>query len=175
MIVKRTTVTLVFAFWTATMAVAEEKPMPPDLSGSYLCRATASAGIKFEPATKDWKSALFGVAKDALIVKVRFTGKTGKFSVLDLPFRIYKVNVNRFGEQSPWDTICYGERDEANKVDREFVEATGPAIRCTQISLNYWFNFQTKHFQYTYDGDYMDPQSGGNTPYVSVGLCEKVD
>ncbi|MCY1741445.1 hypothetical protein [Ensifer sp. SL37] len=152
----------------ASSAVAGDT-LPPDLSGSYLCKATASAGIRFDQTTNQWKSVSFNTENDAVLLKVKFTGKTGKYELLDSMYRLYDVRVKKFGEAGDGE-IC---SDWGSSKD--IVMATGRAIRCTQVAYNYWFNLGTRKFQIAYDGGYMDPDHNTNTPAITVGICDKID
>lgn len=151
----------------ATSAVADDA-LPRDISGSYLCKATASAGIRFDETSKQWKSAKFNVEGDSLLVKVKFTGQTGKFDFLDSAYRVYEVRVKQFGQP--------GEGNYCAEAGGEpQVRVSGTAIRCTQVFYDYWFNFETNKFQYAFDGGYMHTNMNTDTPAITVGVCDKVD
>ncbi|PLU02514.1 hypothetical protein [Sinorhizobium medicae] len=164
----------VIGLLTTTAALAEERPIPPDLSGSYYCKAMASAGIRFDKGADKWVSTTFSTDNDALLVKVEFTGRTGSYKELELPFRVYKVAVKPFGSTGEADG-CYQDADAVNNVEFGLVTASGSAIRCRQISHDFWFNFETKKYQMVFDGGYMGAPDNTDTPFITVGQCDKIN
>jgi pyruvate carboxylase len=51
-----------------TTALAEETQ--PDPSGTYLCKLTASAGLRLDIPSQTWSGTVFTVQNEALLVKV---------------------------------------------------------------------------------------------------------
>lgn len=162
--------TTIIALLLATTAVADDY-LPPDLTGSYLCKATASAGIWRDPSDKQWRSSTFK-ADNAMILKVRFTGKTGKYELLDMPYRLYEVSVKDFGSDGD-GMDCTVSNSEPGEYRR--VRSTNDAIRCSVFSTDYWFAVQRKRYQAVYDGGYMDAEENTDTPAIMVGVCDKID
>lgn len=154
----------------ATFAVADDN-LPPDLTGSYLCKVTASAGIRRDPSDNQWRSSTFK-ADNSTLLKVRFTGKTGKYELLDMPYRLYEVSVKDFGSEGDGMacTVSNSEPGEYRKV-----RSHNAAIRCSVFSTDYWFDLQRKRFQVVYDGGYMDAEENTDTPAIMVGVCDKID
>lgn len=162
--------TTIFALLFATTALADDE-LPPDLTGSYLCKATASAGIWRDPADKQWRSSTFK-ADNATILKVKFTGKTGKYEWSNMPYRLYEVSVKDFGSDGDGMacTASYRGPDEPRKV-----RSSNDAIRCSVFATDYWFAVQRKRYQAVYDGGYMDAEENTDTPAIMVGVCDKID
>lgn len=156
----------------ATSVSAESRPLPRDLSGSYFCKATASAGIRLNTDTGRWQSAQFKTENDNLILKIQATGETGELDFLPLKYRLYNVEVREFGSaEKGRECVDWG----APEKFRPNVRATGEAIRCTMPSFNYWFNLETKKYQMQFDGGYMGEDGNTDTPAITVGVCEQID
>jgi hypothetical protein len=162
--------TILVAVLCTTSAFADDE-LPPDLSGSYLCKATASAGIWRDPSDKQWRSSTFK-ADNATLLKVKFTGTTGKYELLDMPFRLYEVTVKDFGSDGDGFacTVSNSEPGEYRKV-----RSTNDAIRCSVFATDYWFALERKKYQAVYDGGYMHLEENTDTPAIMVGICDKVD
>lgn len=156
----------------ATGAQAQEtRPLPRDLTGSYICNVTESGGIRFDRESGKWRSARFNTDGKSFSVRVNATGETGKSAFLDTPFRYYRVNVEQFGEKSR-DTECSGYFNSTDTEGR--ISVSGAAIRCQQWPDRFWFNFDLNRFQMTHEGGYMS-ENDTTTPYVAVGVCAKVN
>lgn len=163
---------LYIAVWLclATTASAQEQ-VGKDFSGSYLCKTTASGGVA--PANGDtWRATTFNVTDDAYVIKVTDTHKTLVSLNSDVKARVYTVGVKQFGTQDK-PRNCFGR---SRGVEGAEVASIDGDMNCIYFSTDYMFDFKTMRFQTMFRGGYMDP-SGDNrdTPYVSVGKCEKID
>ncbi len=153
----------------ATAAHAQEQ-VGPDLSGSYLCKSIAAGGVSPEGGT--WKSTTFNVSDDIRVVKVTDSGKTADVELSNVKARVYQVNVKSFGEPDQKSSIfCYDRRRD---IERRHVASNDRTIRCSFIGTEYRFDFETMKFQSVFWGGYMHPDDT-DTPYVSVGKCEKIE
>lgn len=153
-----------------TSAMAAETP-PKDYRGSYLCKMTASAGIKFDEASQKWNSVLFDVKDMIYIVKVT-------------PHYEFKDGIAHAEPVGGFDNITVreleGKRDALlclsdNAVDRLKVSITSGYTSCASSSWKYWFNFETMKIQSDFTGGYMGTELDTDTPAVSVGTCQRID
>lgn len=163
---------LVIPVWLclATTASAEQKDAP-DLSGSYLCKATASSGIGIGNG-KEWRATIFDPTDESYIVKLTDTEKMVKNSFTVSKVRVYTVGVKKFGSKEEFDE-CWGS--PSGLYGNEVSSFDGD-MRCVAMSTNYWFNFDMMRFQIMFWGGYMDARGDNrDTPYISIGKCEKID
>lgn len=154
----------------ATAASAEKKDAP-DLSGSYLCKATASSGIGIGNG-KEWRATIFDVSNEAYIVKLTDAKKTIENAFTASKVRVYTVGVKKFGSKEEFED-CYGHDKGLDLME---VASFDGDMRCTFMSTTYRFNFDLMRFQTMFWGGYMDARGDNrDTPYISIGKCEKID
>ncbi|MDX0193223.1 hypothetical protein GOC06_06935 [Sinorhizobium meliloti] len=163
---------LVISAWLclATSASAQEN-VGPDYSGSYLCKTMASGGVA--PGKDNvWRSTTFNVTNDAYVVKITDTMKRQEEVFTDLKTRIYTVGVKQFGTQEKFRN-CYGRTPGLEGAEVASVDGD---MQCVFFGTDYLFDFKTMRFQMSFRGGYMDREANNrDTPYVSIGVCEKID
>ncbi|MGZ2442806.1 hypothetical protein [Sinorhizobium medicae] len=154
----------------ATAASAEQRDAP-DFSGSYLCKSMASGGVA--PGKDNvWRAVTFNVADHAYVVKVTDTRKTVTLSYEDVKARVYTVGVKEFGTQTD-PRNCYGR---GRGLEGAEVASADGEMNCVYIGTEYMFDFKRMRFQTMFRGGYMDRDTDNrDTPYVSIGICEKID
>lgn len=90
-----------------------------------------------------------------------------------MPYRVYEAVIQKFGtEDKPlncWDAT-------PNNGGRFDIRVFSDHLRCKIIGSEYNFNMKTGKLQVMFDGGYMDDwRESTDTPYVSLGKCEKID
>lgn len=154
-----------------TAALAEDAQ--PDPAGTYLCKLTASAGLRLDVPSQRWSGTVFNVQNEALLVKVFDTGKTGTYqTAVPMTYKKYTVSFKNFGSQ-----------DKARECVSSFlsgqfsseVPIMGGRLDCRFFGTQYRLDFGLKRIQINFDGAYLDDwKENQDTPYVAVGTCEKV-
>lgn len=163
---------LVIPVWLclATAASAEQREAP-DFSGSYLCKTTASSGIGIGTG-EEWRATIFDPTDESYVVKVTDTNKTLPISVTAEKVRVYTVGVKKFGAKEHF-YYCYGR---AQGLEDDEVAAFDGSMRCDFLNTEYSFNFNLMRFQIMFWSGYMDREADNrDTPYISIGKCEKID
>ncbi len=127
-----------------------------------------------DPNTKIWSATTFNVSEDAYTIKITDTGRSGiSEGILKTPYHVYEATVKKFGSnENPlqcWDfPLTKESRNDIHVVDNY--------LRCRIMSTEYNFNMKAKKFQVMFEGGYMDDwRENTDTPYVSVGKCDKID
>lgn len=156
---------------TACASVATAQTPEPDYSGSYLCKLTASAGLQLDAEAQTWKGVIFNVSNEALLMKVTATGKTGS-TALNPNYSLYGVSFKDFGSSGkPSECVSNFRSDKFSKD----VPIIGGHIECRFFGTTYRVDLQSNRIQLQFDGGYMDDwKENQDTPYVAVGVCEKV-
>ncbi len=142
-----------------------------DYSGSYLCKLTASAGLRLDQQSQTWNGVIFNVSQQSVLMKIEGTGQTGS-SKIHSSFGRYRIAFKDFGSQdAPLQCV-------SNYASPSFVREVpiiDGRIDCRAFSSHYQVNLTDKKIQIMFDGGYMDDwKENQDTPYVAVGLCEKV-
>lgn len=53
----------------------------PDYSGTYLCKLTASAGLKLNQRSKSWTGVIFNVSDATILMKIENSGQVGSSTI----------------------------------------------------------------------------------------------
>lgn len=142
-----------------------------DYSGSYLCKLTASAGLRLDQQAQTWNPVIFDVRSQSILVKIEATGMTGS-STIHPKFARHRVSFKDFGSKNA------PNRCVSNYASAKFLEEVpiiDGRIDCRAFSSHYQVNLTDKKIQIMFDGGYMDDwKENQDTPYVAVGVCEKV-
>ncbi|TCN32468.1 hypothetical protein [Sinorhizobium americanum] len=163
---------LVFSAWLCLAAAATaQEQVGADYSGSYLCKTIASGGVA--PGNGDaWRAATFNVTDEAYVIKVTDTHKTLALSYRDTKARVYTVGIKQFGTQEKVQN-CFGRSPDTGGAEVASIDGD---MNCIYFATDYIFDFKLMRFQIMFRGGYMDPDGGNrDTPFVSVGKCEKID
>ncbi|MCZ7890451.1 hypothetical protein O9X99_02055 [Agrobacterium salinitolerans] len=162
-------VVILCLFGTAVMA----EDAQPDPSGTYLCKLTASAGLRLDVPSQTWAGTVFNVRDEAILMKVVDTGKTGTYqTALTQTYKKYMVSFKAFGSQ-----------DKARECVSSFlsgqfsseVPIMGGRLDCRYFGTQYRVDYGLKRIQINFDGAFLDDwKENQDTPYVAVGTCEKV-
>lgn len=143
----------------------------PDYSGSFLCKLTASAGLRLDHQTQTWNPVIFDVRSQSILMKIEATGQTGS-STIHAEFGRYRISFKDFGSKDA-PLQCVSNYASANFL-REVPIIDG-RIDCRAFSSHYQVNLTDTKIQIMFDGGYMDDwKENQDTPYVAVGICEKV-
>lgn len=142
-----------------------------DYSGSYLCKLTASAGLRLNAQSQTWGGAIFDVNDSSLLMKISSTGKTGSSQIYK-EFGKYSVAIKDFGSTGKAQD-CVSNYASARFSDE--VPIIEGRLECNFFGTTYRVNLQTNRIQITFDGGYMDDwRENQDTPYIAVGVCDKV-
>lgn len=161
-----TTATILSACVSTTSAQAL-----PDYSGSYLCKLTASAGLRLDQQAQTWNPVIFDVRSQSILVKIEATGQTGS-STIQAAFGRYRVAFQDFGSTNA-QSRCVSNYASAKFLEE--VPIINGRIDCRAFNSHYQVNLTDKKIQIMFDGGYMDDwRENTDTPYVAVGVCEKV-
>jgi|GEM_PF-5492923 len=154
----------------ACMSTASAQTLQ-DYSGSYLCKLTASAGLRLDQQSQTWNGVIFNVAQQSILMKIEVTGQTGS-STIHAEFGRYRISFKDFGSKdAPLQCVS---NYAASKFVREVPVIDG-RIDCRAFSSHYQVNLPDRKIQIMFDGGYMDDwKENQDTPYVAVGVCEKV-
>jgi hypothetical protein len=157
----------------ATTSAAEDFPLSKDYSGSYLCKASASSGLRFDEQSGNWIPTPFNVDKVQYIVKVTDTGHTERLESIRQTDRLYNVTVKDFdGNGKTRD--CYNIR-ESGLGTRELIYISFGRAGCVYYGTDYIFDFENLKMQTMFRGGYMDPEKNTDTPYIELGKCQRID
>jgi hypothetical protein len=165
---------IVVAAWlaTATVAIAQNPVVGADYSGSYLCKTLAAGGVAPLGGGDVWQATTFDVSDDTYLVKVADTGKRIDNIFETAKERVYVVGVKKFGTKDE-SVNCYGK---SRRTEGAEVVSTDGEMNCVFIGTEYLFDFKTMRFQTMFRGGYMDgSETNRDTPYVSVGKCDKIE
>jgi hypothetical protein len=151
-------------------------------SGSYLCIPQASGGVRWDESRREWNGASFRVgADDQLILKINAVkSKEWESFGWKLSAMTYLAVVRKLGEGD--GVSCWGERERYQPADlvgygHIFMSPRGK-FRCEAHGnlTSYEFNLGTLRYIETYLAGFIDGKdTGGNTPFVSVGKCTRID
>jgi hypothetical protein len=143
----------------------------PDYSGSYLCKTMASAGLRLNPQTQTWNGVVFDPNATTTLMRIETTGETGSSSIHGR-FERYQISFKDFGSKNePFQCVS---NYASPKFVREVPIIDG-RIRCQSFGTTYLVDLNTNRLQLMFEGAYMDVWTENqDTPYVSVGVCEKV-
>lgn len=158
------------AVLAATSVAAQEAP---DFTGAYYCKMTASAGLRHDLQVKQWKPTVFNTDNDAYTVKVSKSGEVLRNNYgAEVP--LYHVNVAEFGS-SQGTMDCFGQTGQpADKADHILIGDTGH-FECRNLASYYIINLKTMKMMVQFRGGYMDTwRENNDTPFVSVGKCDKI-
>lgn len=154
----------------ACASVASAQTLP-DYSGSFLCKLTASAGLRLNKEAQTWNGVIFDVRSQSVLMKIETTGEKGS-STIHAEFGRYRISFKDFGSKDA-PLQCVSNYASAKFV-REVPIIDG-RIDCRAFSSHYQVNLTDKKIQIMFDGGYMDDwKENQDTPYVAVGVCEKV-
>lgn len=162
---KAVTASLVCLVGAWPMVGHSEEVVSGLMSGEYYCVATASGGVIYDEAEKDWVGTKFQVSNDRLIVRVTATGifPYGSEKVMTMG---YEIEVASPG--GPTST-CFSE-----STGRRFALDIIFMASCTTGLLEYRFNLRALRYMESYAIGFLDGSDApGNTPSVTVGKCSK--
>lgn len=140
------------------LAVSLSVIASPASAETWLCLAEKATGFGYDAASKEWKSADFGTARDRYIVKPS-------------PNKEWVYEVRRFGTATTLlpDAWC--------KADF----AAGTFLHCTGVLAEFKFNRKTGRFLKSYLAGYWSyapgvnaTQEGADTPTIEIGTCSAV-
>lgn len=157
-------------FVSTVSAAAAQTPSVPDFSGTYLCKTEAMGGIA---PTQDggWIGKSFNHGDQSYLIKLTDTGERMDIEYAVVKARLYTVGIKEFGTDDKLRN-CFGQRPVTKG---EVVATIDGDMQCTYFDSTYIFDFSTMRFQIMFKGGYMDADGDNeDTPYVSVGKCERV-
>lgn len=157
------------------IANAEDYSISKDYSGNYLCKMTASVGIRFDQDSDQWVPTGIHVDDQSYIVNVIDTGQTTFLDETDSEVRqrIYNIMMKLFVEKAQASPCI--NMFASGKADREKIELDDGFTTCKFLSQAYSIDFETLKIQLMYAGGYMDSELNPDPPFVSVGKCQRID
>ena len=152
-------------------SIASAQTKEADHAGSYLCKLTASAGLRLDQQAQTWSPVIFDVRSQSILMKIEATGQTGS-STTHPEFGRYLVSFKDFGSDNA-PLRCVSNYASTKFLDE--VPISDGRIDCRAFSSHYQVNLTDRKLQIMFDGGYMDDwKENQDTPYVAVGMCEKV-
>lgn len=162
-----TAATILMASASATAAQTKLQ----DYSGSYLCKLTASAGLRLNKELQTWNGVIFDVRDDSLLMKITNTDKKGSSQIYS-EFGKYSVAFKDFGATGKAQD-CVSNYASARFTSE--VPVIEGRLECNYFATTYRVDLQRNRIQITFDGGYMDDwKENQDTPYIAVGVCDKV-
>ncbi|MCQ1779426.1 hypothetical protein NOJ05_19645 [Neorhizobium galegae] len=153
------------------MSTAAAQTKEPDYSGSYICKLKASAGLKVNKDSKAWSGTIFNVTNQSLLMKVTATGRTGS-TQFHPNYPKYGVSFKDFGSAEKANECVNNFNSDKYSKDVPIIDGR---LECQFFGTSYRVNLKTNKVQVYFDGGYMDDdQENTDTPYVAVGVCDKV-
>ncbi|KAB1086170.1 hypothetical protein F4V91_06815 [Neorhizobium galegae] len=142
-----------------------------DYSGSYLCKLAASAGLRLNAQSQTWNGVTFDVTNSSVLMKITNTNKTGSSQIYP-EFGKYSVAFKDFGSTGKAQDCVSNYASAKFTSEVPIIEGR---LECNFFATTYRVNLQTNRIQITFDGGYMDDwKENQDTPYIAVGVCDKV-
>jgi hypothetical protein len=150
-----------FTAWTSTIAAAD------DVGDSYDCSSDMVGGLTFDQQSKQWGPARLS---DMLKFVLRLTSvaKTDEVGA-----RLFKVTITYEASNDPvpcWTS--YGYKGSPEEVP---MLASDNMLRCITFAKSYRFNVQTNRFLAANLEGFVDGDGLGDTPYLAIGKCTKIN
>ena len=152
-----------------TAALAQDG-VPVDFSGVYFCKMTASGGLFLNETNKQWEPTSFRTDHKAYTVKITKTDVVYRMPYVGA-IPTYNVNVKEFSNKQE-ENDCWNEGIDGVPSTNIPIDGYGAAI-CNSFATNYKLNLISLKIQVYFQGGYMFDEND-DTPYVSVGKCDKI-
>lgn len=154
-------------------ASASAQDADKNYSGNYVCKMTASGGVKFDKASQKWVGTTFDTTDDMLVLKITDTGSVGTYeTAAPISYKKYNVEFKNFGETGA------GHECVSSLFSGQFSEEVpiiDGRVSCRFFSSNYILDLETRKLQIMFEGGFAKRDSENyDTPYMSVGTCEKL-
>jgi hypothetical protein len=163
---------------TAALAEAPAYDTTGRFAGTYLCGATAAAGLTWEAADGQWRGDIVAVRDGSLSLRLSSPEhRSWKAFGIDLSGVFYTVSIVRFSDDGS-DT-CFGGRDEylpddPTLNDHVLVSPDG-FLSCGSRggSTHYYFDLSGLRYVAMQPGSVGS--TDGNPPTISAGTCQRAD
>lgn len=146
-----------------------------DYSGTYLCIADASGGIRYDDASNQWVGTRFNTDK-RYILTAKANGLVND-PIFDLPKMTYIITWKQHGAN--WDEFmsgCWTVSDELRKINPMSSYLDFGSLNCRAYGGPLTVNFNNLRFMSTYLYGFVDGMDNNeNTPFIHVGKCTKID
>ena len=164
---------LVLQLWSSTAEAQEDHPYfdsSGKYSGTYLCVAAASGGVRYDENVEEWRGVSFK-ADNKVILSLTFEGHgivesfAGRVRVA-----YYSSNAGNVGSELD---ICNGENYD---VLRRVMIFKNGSFQCRRTPFMFYnFDLGSLRFMEVYTYGYIGgADDNDDTPFIAIGECSKI-